>query len=90
MSVLNNGLEKRIIEVTEQTSDDSRVGVACELFYKFLEQLMGYVEFQLISNLEDAVTQLRLCEVEAGYRIGLTDGMQLQQEVNAIRRGGWE
>lgn len=89
MNLLDMGLEKRMLDVVEATSEDQFVKNAQDEYDKYYNILNEkYADDDLISFLESAVNRLRFAEAEAGYRMGLSDGMQLQQEVNRIAEGG--
>lgn len=85
MKIIDQGLEKRILNICAVTSEDKAVKFSEEQFDKYfsmIEQQIGLTEE--LKFLESAVSQMRFAEMEAGYRIGVSDGMQLQQEVNSL------
>lgn len=87
MKIIDKGLEGRILEVSELTSEDTAVLNAERLFDKYFaecKKILG--DSEVVLELESAVNQLRFAEIEAGYRVGLSDGVQLQQEINAMRK----
>lgn len=89
MELIYSGLEKRIVEVGVLSGLDEVVNKASEIFEKYLNELSPALDGNTtLIYLLEAITNLRFAEVEAGYRMGLADGMQLQQEINSLSQGG--
>lgn len=89
MRIIDQGLSKRIGDMYEETNETTPVKDSWDTFYSLfnlLEQKIGKCE--LFFKLEEAVTNISFVCAESAYKSGLSDGMQLQQEVNSLMGGG--
>lgn len=89
MNILEMGLEKRISEVAQLSSEDVAVLNSQELYDRHFRELTEKIgRCELLFAIEDAVNRLRFAELDAGYRIGIADGLQLQCEINNLIKEG--
>lgn len=86
MEIIEKGIKNRILDVQTLTTANDNVQVAEKDFDKYYDELAKLVgdNYPALRKLGESVNNLRFFETESAYRVGLSDGMQLQQEVNAL------
>lgn len=94
MKIIEMGLNKRIGDVQEQVeTKDAEVVNAVEQVERFTQILLNHPNEEVAKiafQMDTAISLLLTTSIEAAYRIGISEGMQLQQEINALRIGGWK
>lgn len=92
MNIIDQGLINRIEEVREMVeSENPEVSKAIEDVEQFTRILLNNTDesvSQTAHDMDAAIGWLINVTFEAAYRVGMSEGMQLQQEINALRAGG--
>lgn len=87
MEILEDGIIKSHVDACNLSALDSSVQEAGMKFDEVLAKigaLLGKENNNLVLELEAAMNNYAFLDTFAVYKIGLSDGMQLQQEINAL------
>lgn len=90
MNIIDAGIHKRFDAVLIEADQDTDVVQSYDKLHGLLDQLGEQIggHTQLWLDIEAQISTYVICHTYASYRMGLADGMQLQQEVNALMKGG--
>jgi hypothetical protein len=88
MKLIDQGLNQRILEIQEVVEKkDNDVVLAIEQVENLTQILlrdMGDKVSSIAHELDYAISLLLTSVISASYRIGVSEGMNLQQEINAL------
>ncbi|UKS25023.1 hypothetical protein LOZ80_25945 [Paenibacillus sp. HWE-109] len=87
MELLNNGLLKAHIKACDQASMAEGVqdaGMEFDACLNRIAKLLGDEHSELILAVEAAMNNYSFTDSYEIYKIGVSDGMQLQQEINGL------